>query len=61
MEERLSKNLTVGDLGGSECVRRGERGVSAWKDGVSEPSAYDNMTADVEIRHWFGSGLIVHK
>lgn len=27
IEERLSKNLTVGDLGGSECVRRGERGV----------------------------------
>lgn len=43
------------------CKKRRERCVSAWKDGVSEPSAYDDMNADVEIRHWFGSRLIVHK
>lgn len=47
MEERLSKNLTVGDLGGSECVR--EREVYPHgKDGVSEPGAYDISMADVE-------------
>lgn len=30
-----------------------------WKDGVSEPSAYDNMKADVGIFHWLGRGLMV--
>lgn len=49
MEERLSKNLTVGDLGGSECVREREREVYPHgKDGVSEPGAYDIPMADVE-------------
>lgn len=56
MEERLSKNLTVGDLGGSECVR--EREVYPHgKDGVSEPGAYDISMADVEWIHWWSSDL----